>query len=124
MKPNRVKGTFNALIAIGALFCAVFVLLSVQMVLGHDPALGASKATKTKASLKARKAKADWKARIERGTDTAATPAQPTYVPPQQTYVAPQQTYVQPQQTYVAPQQTYQAPPQYVAPAPVQSSTS
>ena len=49
MKPDRVKGTFNALIAIGALFCAVFVLLSVQMVLGHDPALGAGKSSKTKA---------------------------------------------------------------------------
>ena len=122
MKPDRVKGTFNALIAIGALFCAVFVLLSVQMVLGNDPALGAGKASKTKASLKASKAKADWKAKIERGTDTVD--AAPTYVAPQQTYVAPQQTYVQPQQTYVAPQQTYQAPPQYVAPAPVQSSTS
>jgi hypothetical protein len=115
MKPNRVKGTINALVAVGALFCAVFVLLSVQMVLGNDPALGAGKSSNTKASLKATKAKADWKAKIERGTDTVD--AAPTYVPPQQTYVAPQQTYV-------APQQTYQAPPQYVAPAPVQSSTS
>lgn len=122
MKPNRVKGTFNALIAVGALFCAVFVLLSVQMVLGNDPALGAGKASKTKASLKAAKGRADWKAKIERGTDTVETT--PTYVAPQQTYVPPQQSYVAPQQTYVAPQQTYQAPPQYVAPAPVQSSTS
>jgi len=124
MKPNRVKGTFNALAAVGALFCAVFVLLSAQMVLGHDPALGAGKASKTKASLKARQAETIRKARIKRGTDTAETPPASTYVPPQPTYVEPQQSYVEPQQTYVQPQQTYQAPPQYVAPAPVQSTTS
>jgi len=117
MKPNRVKGTFNALAAVGALFCAVFVLLSAQMVLGHDPALGAGKASKTKASLKALQAETIRKARIKRGTDTAETPPTSTYVPPKSTYVEPQQTYVQ-------PQQTYQAPPQYVAPAPVQSTTS
>ena len=117
MKPNRVRGTFNAVIAVSALFCAVFVLLSVQMALGNDPALGAGKSSTTKASLKARQAKADRQARIERGTDAAASPPTPTYVDPQQTYVQPRQTYVQ-------PQQTYQAPPQYVAPAPVQSSTS
>jgi hypothetical protein len=122
MKPDRLKGTFNALIAIGALFCAVFVLLSVQMVLGNDPALGAGRAAKTRAAQQAAKAKRDqWQAKIERGTDTAATQPAPQS---DQTYVQPQQTYVQPQQTYVQPQQTYQAPSQYVAPAPVQSSTS
>lgn len=108
--PNRLKGTFNAIKAAGALFCAVFVLLAVQMVIGNDPAIGAARSTKTKAEAKSNKPRKNegtsWQALLNRAADAVdvQSPAsEPAYTPPQQTYSAPQQ---------------------YVAPAPVQSSVS
>jgi len=123
--PNRLKGTFNALTAAAALFCAVFVLLSVQMVIGHDPAIGAGRSSTTKAkSKKAYKPRKNegtsWQALVNRAADSVDS--QPA--PSEPTYTTPQQSYATPQQTYTPPQQTYSAPPQYVAPAPVQSSVS
>ncbi len=104
MKPNRVKGTFNALIAVGALFCAVFVLLAVQMVLGNDPAIGTTRGATTKASVT--KEKSDEKSLLEKATDALDIQS-----PPDDQYYeqAPQQQYYQPSQQ---------------APAPVQSSSS
>ncbi len=115
--PNRLKGTFNAITAAAALFCAVFVLLAVQMVIGHDPAIGAGRAPTTKAKAKSHKPRKNegtsWQALLNRAADSVDTQPAPS-----------EPTYTAPQQTYTPPQQTYSAPQQYVAPAPVQSSTS
>ena len=96
-KPNRFKGTVNAIFAAGALFCSVFVLLAVQMLVGNDPAVGAGAPSKTKASVQsqqpAEREGTSWQSLLNSAADAVDVQAP---AEEQQTYVAPQQTYPQP----------------------------
>jgi hypothetical protein len=51
MNSGRLKGTFTAIKASAALFAAIFVLLAVQMLLGHDPAIGTTREPTAKAAV-------------------------------------------------------------------------
>jgi hypothetical protein len=67
MNSGRLRATITVIKASAALFAAVFVLLAVQMLLGHDPAIGTTREPTAKAAVTEREP--EGRSLLDRATD-------------------------------------------------------